>query len=51
MQEQTYRKLWEEGAGLLEKAGIPEAALDARLLLRPAAAQIPRPFWPTGNGR
>ncbi len=33
MQEQTYRKLWEEGAGLLEKAGIPEAALDARLLL------------------
>ncbi len=33
MQEQTYRKLWEEGVNILQKAGIAEASLDARLLL------------------
>ncbi len=33
MQEQTYRKLWEEGREILQKAGITEADLDARLLL------------------
>ncbi len=33
MQETTYRKLWEEGKNLLQKAGITEASLDARLLL------------------
>lgn len=33
MQEQTYRKLWEEGVSILKKAGIAEASLDARLLL------------------
>lgn len=29
----TYRKLYEQGKDILEKAGIEEAALDARLLL------------------
>ncbi|MDO4284673.1 MAG: peptide chain release factor N(5)-glutamine methyltransferase [Eubacteriales bacterium] len=33
MTGQTYRELYEEGAAMLAAAGIPEARLDARLLL------------------
>ena len=29
----TYRELYEEGRGILEQAGLPDAALDARFLL------------------